>query len=135
MEIILNHQPEARARLLKALEAFAAEHQLPAKVVQAADLALEEHLANVFKHGYADDPERQVQVSFHCAKGRVQIEVADDAPPFNPLNRPPVDTTIPLEQRPVGGLGVHLMRQFMDSLEYRREGGRNILHMSKRLDG
>lgn len=135
MEIILNHQPEARQQLLKALEVFAAEHHLPAKVVQSADLALEEHLANVFKHGYADDPERQVRVSLYCAERRVQIEVADDAPPFNPLNQPPVDTTIPLEQRPVGGLGVHLMRQFMDSLEYRREGGRNILHMSKRLDG
>lgn len=134
MEIFLKNQPAERQRLLKALQDLAEKHHLPAKVVQATDLALEEHLTNVFKHGYADDPERAVRVNFSCAGGCVEVEVADDGPPFNPLDRPPVDTSLPLEERSVGGLGVHLMRRFMDALEYRREGGRNILHMSKRLD-
>jgi serine/threonine-protein kinase RsbW len=46
---------------------------------------------------------------------------------------PEVDTTVPLEQRPIGGLGIHLMRRFMDEIEYRSDGGKNVLRMRKRL--
>jgi len=59
--------------------------------------------------------------------------VEDDARPFNPLERAPVDTTVPLDQKPLGGLGIHMIRHSMDELEYRRDGGRNILTMRKRI--
>jgi anti-sigma regulatory factor (Ser/Thr protein kinase) len=50
------------------------------------------------------------------------------------LAAPEVDTTLPLEEKPVGGLGIHLIRQSVDALEYRREGNRNILVMTVRID-
>jgi anti-sigma regulatory factor (Ser/Thr protein kinase) len=61
------------------------------------------------------------------------VEVFDDCRPFNPLERPEVDTTKPLEEKPIGGLGVHLMRKFMDELDYRREEGKNVFRMRKKL--
>ena len=63
---------------------------------------------------------------------QARVEVEDDGRAFNPLDLPPVDTTVPLEQRPVGGLGVHMIRQLMDSVEYRRADGRNILTLTRR---
>ena len=133
MEIVLKNRPEEKPRLLQALEVFAAEHRLPAKARQAADLALEEHVTNVLKYAYSDTALHEIRVRLSCDERALHVEVEDDGRAFNPLEVPPVDTSVPLEQRSLGGLGVHLMRQFMDALDYRREGGRNILRMSKRL--
>jgi anti-sigma regulatory factor (Ser/Thr protein kinase) len=135
LEIVLTNRPEEKRRLHQALESFAAEHCLPAKVLQAADLALEEHVTNVFKHAYTDTAPHEIRVRLSRGGGALHVEVEDDGRAFNPLEAPPVDTSIPLEERPIGGLGIHLMRRFMDELDYRREGSRNILRMTKRLEG
>ena len=135
MEIVLTNRPEEKPRLLRALQAFAAEHRLPAKVLQAADLVLEEHVTNVLQYAYADTSLHEIRVRLSCDEGALHVEVEDDGRAFNPLEAPPVDTSIPLEERPIGGLGIHLMRRFMDGLDYRREGARNILRMTKRLEG
>ena len=134
VEIVLQNRPEERSRLLKALETFADEHQFSAKVRHAADLALEEHLTNVLKYAYADTALHEIRVRLSCDNRALHVEVEDDGRAFNPLELPPVDTSIPLEERPIGGLGIQLMRQFMDALDYRREAGRNILRMTKRLE-
>jgi len=135
VEIVLTNRPEEKPRLLRALEAFAAEHRLPAKVLQAADLVLEEHVTNVLQYAYADTSLHEIRVRLSCDEGALHVEVEDDGRAFNPLEAPPVDTSIPMEERPIGGLGIHLMRRFMDGLDYRREGTRNILRMTKRLEG
>ena len=61
------------------------------------------------------------------------MDVEDDGRPFDPLAVPPVDTSLPLEEKLIGGFGVHLMRQFMDELSYARESGKNVLRMRKRI--
>jgi serine/threonine-protein kinase RsbW len=132
LEIVLNNQPREKQKVVEALEQFGRDHQLPAAVVQAADLALEEHLTNLMKHGFADNREHRIKVRFALASEFI-IEVEDDGPPFNPLEVPAADTTTPLDRRPIGGLGIHLMRCFMDEIEYQSEGGRNVLRMRKRL--
>ena len=134
MEIVLQNQPEEKARLVAGLGAFAAEHHLPPAVVQAVDLALEEHLTNVLNYGYEDKAVHEIRVRFSIQESSLHVEVEDDARPHNPLDQPAVDTAAPLDERMIGGLGVHLMRHFMDGLDYRYEGNRNILHMTKRID-
>ena len=132
MQILLKNQPREKQKVVQALEQFGRDHQLPAEILQAADLALEEHLTNLMTYGFADTTEHQIEVRFALGSHFV-IEVEDDGTPFNPLQAPEVDTTVPLEQRPIGGLGIHLMRRFMDEIEYHSEGGKNILRMRKRL--
>jgi len=133
LEIFLKNQPAEKQRLLHALHAFSADHKLGPKVVQAAELVLEEHLTNIFKYAYSDTALHEIVVRFACDESSFEIEVQDDGRSFNPLDRPVVNTSAPLEQRPVGGLGIHLIREFMDQLDYRREGGKNILRMIKRI--
>ena len=132
MQIVLKNQPSEKQKIVRALEQFGRDHHLPANVVQAADLALEEHITNLMSYGLADNREHQIDVRFSLRPDFI-IEVEDDGPPFNPLHLPPLDTTVPLEQRPIGGLGIHLMRQFMDGIEYHSAGGKNVLRMQKRL--
>lgn len=134
MEIVLHNQPEELPRLRCALGDFAREHQVPDRAVQAADLALEEHLTNVLAYGYKDKAAHDIVVRLTIEGRWLELEVADDARPFNPLSRPAADTSLPLDQRPPGGLGIHLIRQFMDELDYRREADKNIFRMRKRLD-
>ncbi len=132
MQIVVKNQPGEKQKVVEALEQFGRDHHLPPAVVHAADLALEEHLTNLMNYGFPDNREHEIEVRF-TLDSQFIIEVTDDGPPFNPLQLPPVDTSVPLEQRPIGGLGIHLIRRFMDGIEYGSEGGKNTLRMRKRL--
>lgn len=133
MEIVLRNQPHDRQKLLSSLETFARSHHLPDAVHHAADLALEEHLTNITRYAYDDVRSHDVVIRFEIERDHLVIQVVDDGKPFDPLERPEVDTSIPLDQKPVGGLGIHLIRQFMDQVQYRREGNKNVLTLRKRL--
>jgi anti-sigma regulatory factor (Ser/Thr protein kinase) len=115
------------------LSEFAETTRLPPSVVQAVDLCLEEHITNVINYGFEDPALQTIVVRLALLQGQLEVEVRDNGKPFNPLQRPEVDTAIPLEAKPIGGLGIHLMRQFMDDLNYRRESEQNILTMRKRV--
>lgn len=100
----------------------------------ALHLAIEEIITNVITHGYPDGPNHTFTLTIDLpADDRVRAIVTDDAPAFNPLARPDVNTTLPLEERPVGGLGVHLVRQLMDACRYEHRDGHNIFTMERQL--
>ena len=99
------------------------------------NLALDEIVSNVICHGWKDDGEHQLHVRISRVEDELRVEVEDDAAPFNPLEVPAPDLDQPLEQRPVGGLGIFLVQQIMDGLEYRRLDGRNLLIMKKKTGG
>ena len=82
-------------------------------------------------YGFKNGGERWVSVELHVERGALVASVADNGDAYNPLNSLPVDTSVPLEEKPIGGLGVYLMKQVMDELTYARDGGMNVLRMSK----
>jgi len=136
MNIVFEHRlrsDRAETRHLRLWVAdFARRAQLPPPVWNALDLALEECVTNVISHACDDGREHWVTIRFKADAKEVCVEVEDDGLEFNPLALPPVDITEPLETRAVGGLGVHMMRQLMDAVEYRRVNGRNVLSLIKR---
>jgi anti-sigma regulatory factor (Ser/Thr protein kinase) len=134
LQIVLKNKPEEKLKLLAALDEFAREKQLPKAALQAADLALEEHLTNIMNYAYSTEGDHQIEVRLEVEHGIFLVEVSDDGQPFDPLLKPDVDVSAPLEGRPIGGLGIHLMRRFMDQLNYRREAGKNILTMKKKIE-
>jgi anti-sigma regulatory factor (Ser/Thr protein kinase) len=131
VDITLRNDLSELERVSQRLKDFAAQQGLDPQVLRDLDLALEEVLANIISYGYADEGEHRIAVSLEVRSGEIRVEVDDDARPFNPLEAPEVDTTTPPDERPVGGLGIHLVRQLMDGLEYRRQGDRNHLTMRK----
>ena len=135
MDLTLKNRPEEKQRILPLLEAFAQRHHLNRQAVTAADLSLEEHITNVMSYAYEDSLPHEILIRFDMDGQNLVIEVHDDGRPHNPLSHPPVDPTVPLEEKPIGGLGVHLIRSVMDEVDYRRESGRNILRMKKRPGG
>jgi anti-sigma regulatory factor (Ser/Thr protein kinase) len=133
LEVSLHHQASEIPLVHDALDELAAGHRLPARCVARLHLALEEHLANIIAHGGNPGPAGRITVRFALEPTALRVEIEDDAGPFNPLYAPAVDTSLPLEQKPLGGLGVLLIRKSVDELEYRRSGNRNVLVMKYRL--
>lgn len=116
--------------LLDALEAWLAGAGLPGEARMDIMLALDEAVANVIEHGYRGRS-GEVEVEAAVVDDGVELRVADDAPPFDPLEAAPPGLDDDLDHRRVGGLGIHLIRTLMDRAEYRREDGRNVLILHK----
>jgi serine/threonine-protein kinase RsbW len=121
------------SRLSDFLAAFFTQTGLPADLVEDFELALEEVFVNAVMHGYPDGGEREIFVNIALEDGVVRLAVEDDGVPFNPLEAPLMDLDLPLEERGVGGLGIHLVKGVMDNLEYTRPKGRNRLVMQKKV--
>jgi serine/threonine-protein kinase RsbW len=94
---------------------------------------LDEVVANIINHGYDDTAEHQIRVTLAFDGSELGIRVEDDGRAFDPLQAPPPDLDLPLEERPVGGLGIHIVRSVMDAVEYQRDGDRNVLIMKKAI--
>jgi anti-sigma regulatory factor (Ser/Thr protein kinase) len=119
-------------RLIEWVEARCADAEITGELVMKLALALEEAVANVINHGLPGlPPPRRVLVRLQIGADAVVAEVIDNGRPFDPTGAPPPDLSLPLEERPPGGLGIPLMRGLMDSLAYRRAGDSNILRMHK----
>ena len=131
--ILLRNDLAEISRLSKFVDAFCAPLAPSPKDVPALQLALEEAVTNVINHGYTDGQTHTFAVELAAADRRVTVIVTDDAPAYNPLARAEVDITLPLEDRPIGGLGVHLVKKLMDSARYERRDGRNILTFVRTL--
>jgi serine/threonine-protein kinase RsbW len=100
---------------------------VPAAELEKLDLVLEEILVNIARYAYpAGDGSAEVAISADGA-GKLHLEITDWGNPFNPLEVEPPDFSRGLADRPIGGLGVFLIRTLVSALAYRREGDRNIL--------
>ena len=100
-------------------------------VVFAANLAVEELVTNIIKYGYDDAGKHEVIVRLSLEGTRLQIVIEDDGHEFNPFDRPAPDIHAPVEEREIGGLGIHFVKNLLDSCDYRREGARNIVTLIK----
>jgi serine/threonine-protein kinase RsbW len=115
--------------LIRFLQEFWSAEKLPAAQAPTFELALEEVFANIVMHGSRPDRIATVEVSLALAESRVTMMIEDDGPAFDPLKLPAPDVRASLADRPVGGLGVYLVQQVMDSVSYQRVGARNRLTM------
>jgi anti-sigma regulatory factor (Ser/Thr protein kinase) len=113
---------------------FAETHALPDAVRRSMSVVLDELLANTLSYGMADHG-GEVLVDFELHADRLVVTISDDGRPFDPLAQAAPDTTLPVEDRPIGGQGIHLVRKMVDDLSYHRHSDRNIVVLTKRLGG
>ncbi len=96
-------------------------------------LAVEEAVVNIIQYAYNDKQEGSVILCMTVTEQWLEIVLTDQGIPFDPTERPAVDIEAPLEERQVGGLGIHFMRQLMDSINYERINGQNVLTLRKHI--
>ncbi len=114
---------ETVARLTDDVTDFLQSAGVDARAVHHVTLVLDELLTNMFCHGSA--PETRATVAIAVEPDRVTGEIGDWGKPFDPRDAPAPDLNAPLEERRVGGLGLHLVRQLTSALDYRREANQN----------
>lgn len=132
MVISLKNQLDEIQKLVAAIEDYGAKHDLSARIVHVFTLALDELITNIISYGYDDQGEHRINVRFILQGSELAAELEDDGKPFNPLDRPAPDVDLSIEDREIGGLGIHFVRELMDKVEYRRENDRNILTLRKK---
>ncbi len=119
--------------VITAFTEFSASAGLDREVAEAGELVLDELLNNIITHAYLDAEQHKIVVEMCVVKDAMQIVVSDDGIPFNPFEQEDPDLKSPLEQREVGGMGVYLVKQFMDEYSYQRLEERNIVTLVKYL--
>jgi serine/threonine-protein kinase RsbW len=119
---------EAVSALLDQLEAYAEANDLPPGTAYQLALVSEECAANVAMHG-ATGPgaATYVEITVAWADGQLRVTIEDDGRPFDPLSVQPADTGLDVDEREIGGLGIHLIRSMVHSLAYERRDARNRL--------
>jgi len=115
------------ARLVDAVESFGSHAGLSSDLTYRLTLSLDEIVSNVIRHGYSDTNDHVVEVRLSIRDGVVTSVIEDDGHPYDPRESPEPDLSMPVEQRGPGGLGIFLVRQMMDSIDYARRDGKNVL--------
>ena len=120
-------------RLEPFLEKFFDQNNLDQALLSSVDLALEEALANVIMYAYPEGEKGDVTLSTHVKGNTIYMKISDMGIPFNPLEQKEADLDVPLKERQIGGLGIHLIKEIMDEVAYAYEEGMNVLRMSKQI--
>lgn len=128
-----NSLPEIR-NVMQRLEELAEQWHLDNRILFDISLTLDELLTNIISYGYQDDRAHQIRIGIELKAGQIIIVLQDDGSEFNPLSAKSPDFRAGLKEKPIGGLGIHLVRKMMDQVDYRREAGLNILTLTKNLD-
>lgn len=132
-KIVLHNDIQEIPLLAAFVDAVAEERQLPADLAMNLNLALEEAVANVMLYAYPEGTAGTVEIAASTQDKKLIFTVTDSGKPFDPTAAPDINPDAGLEERGIGGLGIHLVRSIMDSVTYRREGDKNILTMTKTL--
>ncbi|MBL0170989.1 MAG: ATP-binding protein [Gemmatimonadaceae bacterium] len=122
-------------RVTSAFADFADAHALPAAVRRTMLVALDELVMNAVTHGATlGGPGVRVTVKGALEPGRLVVAVCDNGRPFDPFALATPDTTLSVEERTLGGLGIYLVRQMMDEVRYSRRGDQNEVVLIKHLE-
>ena len=115
------------------LEAVTQGMELDPGVSAQLNLALEEAVTNVICYAYPEGTDGTVDIEARQGGNHISFIISDSGKPFDPTARADVDITAGVDERPIGGLGIHLLRQIMDSIAYERKEGKNILTITKSI--
>ncbi|KAF0225882.1 MAG: sigma-B regulation protein RsbU [Rhodospirillaceae bacterium] len=134
LEVTIANDLDELARLAGQVDEFVERNSMPERISFNLNLCLDELITNIVSYGYEDGHHHDIHVKFALDNGRLITEIIDDGREYNPFtDTPEPDLDLDVDDRPIGGLGVFLVREFMDRTDYRREGGRNIVTLEKNV--
>jgi len=114
------------------LKNMQADWAISKKTAAQINLVLDELVTNIIEHGDSEN-EHIIEIGLTRTESEFSIVITDDGPPFDPTLRTPPDTTLPVEERQCGGLGIHLVRNLCSHCNYVRANDKNILTLKKNL--
>lgn len=134
VEVVMRNHLDDLPLVAQALHALGVRRGLPRNAVVDMKIALDEILSNIVKYGYDDNRVHEIRIRLTVDGSAVEAEIEDDGRAFDPLAVPQPSLSGSLEERHVGGLGMHLVRRLMSEVSYQRVADRNRLVLRRRLD-
>ena len=131
--ITLSNNIDEVPQLAEFVDEFCETIGVDMSIAMSLNLALEEAVVNVMEYAYPAGTKGNVNIEAKANDQRLKFVITDWGTPFDPTAKTEVDTTLSAEERPIGGLGIHLVRQIMDSINYERTDGKNVLTLRKKL--
>ena len=133
LDMSLANDVQEVARVIDSLEEFGAANGIPPEQSLRFGLVLDELITNIISYGLKDRSDGIISLAIEHKAGVLHAELADDGPPFDPLAAETAAPSGDIETREVGGLGLTLVKTFMDRLDYRRVDGFNRLTMEMKV--
>ena len=131
--IVLNNDIQEVPLLATFVEGVCEEVGMDAATTMQMNLAMEEAVANVMNYAYPIGEKGEIAIEATTDNGMLNFVIKDSGTPFDPTAKEDADTTLSAEERPIGGLGIFLVKQIMDNVSYEYKEGKNVLTLSKRI--
>ena len=132
-DITLHNDVQEIPRLAAFIEEVAEANGINMSLSMNINLAMEEAVVNVMNYAYPTGTQGDIDIQASLAGNELTFTITDSGTPFDPTQTTVPDTSLEAEDRPIGGLGIHLVRQLMDTLEYQYLNGKNILTLKKKI--
>ena len=133
LTIEVRNSRDAIAAASAEAEAWLQHYEASPQVLHLVLLAIEELVTNCIQYGYDDTREHTIVIALSIEDRNLTMNVTDDGHRFDPLARPAPDVSLQVEDRPVGGLGIYLLRQLADHMAYEHSNGANRVTLTKRM--
>ena len=129
--LTLTNDVQEVPRLNAFVDEVCEEHGCDMETTMRMNLAIEEAVVNVIDYAYPPDTVGYVDIKVTTDDHHMEFVISDSGTPFDPTKKEDVDISLPVDERRIGGLGIHLVKQLMDSISYERKDGRNVLTLIK----
>ena len=131
--LVLPNDIETIPQLNEFIDSVAEEVGLEMSLTISLNLALEEAVVNVMEYAYPEGQKGNVEIEVTADQQWMTFVITDTGIAFDPTTKEDADTTLSAEERPIGGLGIFMVRQLMDVIEYKRKDNKNVLTLRKKL--
>lgn len=115
------------------LDGFAEKHNIPSDIVQKFKIAIDDLVTNIISHGLKDGDDQSIGVRFKGSEEQMVVEIIDEGMPFDIFETAKPDTTLSIEDREIGGLGILLVNELMDEVAYKRRNNTNVVRLIMNL--
>ena len=134
-KLILQNEVAEISKLAIFIDELGEEFGLSPELVFNLNLVLEEAVSNVILYAYPKEEHQTISLIAKKKGNQLIFVLTDSGKEFDPTQAPDADITLSAEERPIGGLGIFLIRQIMNTVEYQRIDGKNVLTLGKALEG
>ena len=132
LEISLANDLRELARIAERIDEFCEDRNLGPQIGYAVNLSVDEILTNTISYGYDDEEPHEIEIVVSMQGDAIVVVIVDDSTAFDLSQTPDADVESSVEERALGGLGLFLVHQMMDGVEYRHMDGRNVVTLTKK---
>ena len=133
MHMELAPRLSAISSLIEVIEEFGENHNIPEAQIYFVNLEIDELMTNYVAYAYSKVRRPRMKVTLRAFADRLVLVIKDSGPPFNPLEAPEADLSSDIDERRVGGVGLHLVRKYADRIDYRCVDEQNILSLEHKF--